>query len=415
MKEDDFVKKEQYDVEILKQDYFGGGIAKIDGMVVFVEKAVKGDIVRIEITKSKKNYKVAKIVKILKKSEDRVANICPYSDVCGGCSTIHIAYDKQLEHKREKLKELIEKEFSNPISFAPIESNYSCIEYRNKITLHFEKERLGLYEEKSNRLVEIDSCTLVHATINDAIKKLKKLSARKDVNLKNAVIKTSSENKLLLSLSGALKKEEVIELFPNDTIYLNDELILGDGKIIEYLAGYEFEISNHSFFQINKDMAEVLYKIVLDQAKKVNATNVLDLYCGTGTLTLILGKIAKHVTGIEKEHDAIMNANANKKRNEIKNVTFIEGLVEDYLVNFKDSIDLIVVDPPRSGMVKKGVEEISRIHPSHIIYVSCNPATLVRDVKLLTDYEIIEVSPVDMFPNTYHLECVCLLRLKKEK
>lgn len=406
------MENEQYEVEIEKQDYFGNGIVRINDCVVFVEKAVKGDLVLIEITKHKKKFALAKIIKIIKKSEDRVGNICKYSNECGGCSLIHIAYDKQLEYKCEKLKELLTREFGNNIDFSKIESNYSCIEYRNKITLHFEKEELGLYEEKSNKLVPIDKCTLVNPSINDAIKELKKLIKEEENNITNAVVKTSSNGELLMSLTGKINKEEFISKFPNDSIYLNDELIHGTGTITEELCGYKFEISNKSFFQINKDMAEVLYKIVLEKTKKLDVKTALDLYCGTGTLTLILGKYLKKVTGIEKEKDAVINANENKKLNNITNVSFIEGLVEDHLHEFESNIDLVVVDPPRGGMAKKATENIKRIRPKYIIYVSCNPITLVRDLKLLDEYELKEVNPIDMFPNTYHVECVSLLKLR---
>lgn len=408
------MENEQYEVEIEKQDYFGNGIVRINDCVVFVEKAVKGDIVLIEITKQKKKFALAKIIKIIKKSEDRVGNICKYSNDCGGCSLIHIAYDKQLEYKCNKLKELLTREFGDDIIFDKIESNYSCIEYRNKITLHFEKEELGLYEEKSNKLVPIDKCTLVEPSINNAIKEMKKLIKKEENNITNAVIKTSSNGELLISLTGKIKKEEWIDKFPNDSIYLNDELLHGKGKITEELCGYKFEISNKSFFQINKDMAEVLYKIVLDKTKKLNVKTALDLYCGTGTLTLILGKYLENVVGIEKEKDAVINANENKKLNNIENVSFIEGLVEEHLHEFESNVDLVVVDPPRGGMAKKATEHIKRISPKYIIYVSCNPITLVRDLKLLDEYEVKEVSPIDMFPNTYHVECVTLLT-KKEK
>lgn len=408
------MENEQYEVEIEKQDYFGNGIVRINDCVVFVEKAVKGDIVLIEITKHKKKFALAKIIKIIKKSEDRVGNICKYSNECGGCSLIHIAYDKQLEYKCDKLKELLTREFGDNIIFDKIESNYSCIEYRNKITLHFEKEELGLYEEKSNKLVPIDKCTLVEPSINNAIKEMKKLIKKEENAITNAVVKTSSNGELLISLTGKIKKEEWIDKFPNDSIYLNDELLHGKGKITEELCGYKFEISNKSFFQINKDMAEVLYKIVLDKTKKLSVKTALDLYCGTGTLTLILGKYLENVVGIEKEKDAVINANENKKLNNIENVSFIEGLVEEHLHEFESNVDLVVVDPPRGGMAKKATEHIKRISPKHIIYVSCNPITLVRDLKLLDEYELKEVSPIDMFPNTYHVETVVLMSKKEQ-
>ena len=383
------------EVKIEKQDHFGRGIAFIDKKICFIKDTLPGEIVDIEIVKNKKNFLEGKANKIIVESSDRVKPICPYFGVCGGCDLMHQEYNKQLEFKKNKVKELL-KRFSN-IDINDIKINHSNnLNYRNKIVLH----DLGLYKEKSNDVVNIDKCYLVNDKINDIIKRLK------NYKINEATIKVSSLGKVMLIVDESIDIDKFKDI---DSLYVNDKLVFGNNYIEEVINGLTFYIYKDSFFQVNYNVMNMLYQRIVDYYKENSNLNVLDLYCGTGTIGMLISKYCKNVVGIEVNSDAIISAKLCKKINNISNIEFYLGKVEDTIDMIKD-IDSIVVDPPRAGLDNHTINTILKLNPKSIIYVSCDPTTLARDLNILKEnYNIKEIELFDMFPNTYHVESFVVL------
>ena len=397
--------------KIEKLDHFGRGITKINDKIAFIENSVIGDEIIVKVIKEKSKFILGEIDELKTKSPYRRDDFCKYSDVCGGCNICNMIYEKQLEYKETKIKEIVERYLNENVKTNPIIYSYES-NYRNKITLHVDGNKLGLYEKKSNILVEIDECKLVDSKINETIKRLKSFIKDSKHSLKEIIIKKTTLDEVMIVFIGDVDKKDVLESFSDITsIYIN-EVALKAKTITEKLGDFKFLISNDSFFQVNTFNTINLYNEVLRLLDGKIYKNALDLYCGTGTITLFLSKISESVVGVEVVSSAIISALENKEINQIDSVKFINGKVEDYIDDFSN-IDLIVVDPPRSGLDKKTIENILRMEPKDIVYVSCDPMTLVRDLNLLKEkYDIVELTPVDMFPNTYHVECVVIMHLK---
>ena len=396
-------------VKVEKLDNLGRGIARIDNKIVFIENALPEEVVDIEIIKDKKNYSLARRIRLDKKSKYR-REICPYSDFCGGCDLISLEYDKQLEYKQNKIEELVRRNLGEDIKINNIIYDKDFA-YRNKILLHIMQEKLGFFEQMTNNIVDIDKCLLVNDRINSLISLIRKF-IKNNRELKSVVIRSSSNGDTMLIFSGNVSKELLLESFSMvDVIVLNNKLVKGQ-FIKERLGDKEFLIYPNSFFQVNMFNTLNLYNEVKRMTYNKKYGNILDLYCGTGTIGIFLSQIATSVVGIEVVEDAVIAAKSNADINNVENIKFICGRVEDYIDRF-NNIDLIILDPPRSGLDKKTIDNVKRINPKEIIYVSCDSMTLVRDLKELKDnYLIKEITPVDMFSNTHHVECVCVLKLK---
>ena len=397
--------KLMYKVEIEKLNYFAIGIGKIDGKIIFIPKTLKGDIVLVKIVKENKNYLEGRVVEYIKKIK-RVGH-CPYSDICGGCPLIDMNYDDQLELKKEEIKDLFKRNLGLDIRLNDVlhDEQYH---YRNKITLHVKNNKLGYYQEKSNNLVEIDRCVIAKKEINEEIDNLKKLIKKYDI--KDIIIRC--HDKKLLSITGNVPKQVLLDSFPFcDSIYLNN-VPIKDGYITDNILGNTFRISLHSFFQVNTKVCSKIFDKVISYIANKNYKKVLDLYCGTGIISIIIAKYVGEVVGVEVVRDAVEDACYNKKINNVSNVSFICDKVENRIDEFKN-IDLTIIDPPRSGLDKKSVKTILEMNPKDIIYISCNPITLVRDLKELSNkYNVEDIFIADMFPNTYHVESICFLKAK---
>jgi 23S rRNA (uracil1939-C5)-methyltransferase len=403
-----------YEVLIEKQDHFGNGLVKIKNIFVFVKNALPGDMCKIEITNVKKNFANAKIKEIINPSSFRVKVKCPYYEKCGGCHIMHEEYTKQLKFKEEKVSELLKK-FTGleDINMYPIKFKEPFY-YRNKVIFHGENKELGFYQEKTNKLVPIKECIITNSKLNVVYKDIQKyLYENKDERVDNLLLRITSLNEILVVLEGNIHEDRILPYLNNvSTIYLNNKLVRGNSYIEEELFGIKFKIYPSSFFQVNYEMMLVLYKTVMNFYKDKNYDKVLDLYCGTGTIGMLVSSYVKEVIGVEKESSSIVSANLCKKVNNISNISFIHGKVEDKIDLFKD-IDSIIVDPPRSGLDNHTLEIIIKLSPKTITYISCDPVTLARDLKVLKDkYQVLEVHPVDMFPNTYHVENVVFLERK---
>jgi len=282
--------------------------------------------------------------------------------------------------------------------------------YRNKVTFHVQEGKLGFYKEETNDLIPIDNCLLLSDNIMKLVKELKKCDL---TNVNKIMIRESNTTKeLLLVIFGSVNKKTIdkIKNFKSLTsFYINDTLIYGEYFLEEDIFDKKFMLGPKSFFQVNYEMMLKLYSKVKEYVGR--GDNLLDLYCGIGTITLHLADKIDKVYGIEIVDEAIKLANKIKELNNISNATF---KCDDVANLKKGSYDKIVVDPPRKGLDKKTINKILEIEPRKIVYVSCNPLTLKRDIELLkTKYEVLEISPFDMFPKTNHIECVCVLKIKE--
>lgn len=398
-------------MKIEKLDYYGRGISRSSGKVYFIENALKDEDVSITLLKEKKKYCEAKLKEISNISKDRTEAKCKYYNVCGGCQLMHIKEEKQEEFKKEKVEEILKKflKYNKDVNDIVFSKNFN---YRNKVVLHVKDNKLGFYKNKTNELIEIDKCLLLNPVINDLISYLKNYIELKDIE--KITIKVGNKtNEVMLIIDGSIAKyQNLLEIV--DVLIINEKVMTTKDYITSYIGNKKYIIKRNSFFQVNYDISTRMYNKVKDVIVKEKSKNVLDLYCGTGTIGIYISDVVSKITGIEVVSDAIESANTNKKINNVENIEFILGKVEDKLDFISNNnIDTVIVDPPRSGLHKKVIPILEKISPKTIIYVSCDPITMARDINLLSNnYELVEVTPYDMFPNTYHVECVCVLKLK---
>ncbi|MEG0826128.1 MAG: class I SAM-dependent RNA methyltransferase [Bacilli bacterium] len=389
-------------------DHYGRGIGKLYNKVIFIANALIGEEVECLIVSNKKNYCEGKVINYLKKSTDRVNPMCRYYDICGGCNIMHMNYNNQLKFKENKLKEILNKfALVDEKVIKPIIKSDELY-YRNKITLQV-KDKLGLYEDKSYKIVNINKCIISNQHINDIIEKLNEL----DLSNINQIVIRSSEitDQIMIILciyNKIVEKIFIDKLSPFCTSlikkYKNEYKVLhGNNFIVEELNNYKFKISADSFFQVNTKQAIKMYDLV----KKYCGNNILDLYCGTGTIGIYANK--NHLTGIEMNQYAIKDAIENAKINGVS-AKYICDDVKNSISKINTKYDTIIIDPPRNGLDNESINNILKINPLTVIYVSCDPVTLARDLNCLKKkYNIVEIVPFDMFPSTFHVECVCVL------
>lgn len=391
------------EVRILRSDDLGSGIARKDKKIIFVKRAITGEVCDIDIIIEKKHHCVARISEVIKPSCHRIEPICPFYEDCGGCDFLHMEPIGEAKFKRHKIKHHTErvKEFYQS----------DKLHYRNKVTLHVEKGIMGFYQEFSRDLVSINYCYLVMEKMNEVIKLFDR---NKDYKFNgDIVIRENTKENILVSIKGKYKHiNKIKDSLLVDELVVDGNVIKGNGYLMEEVNGYQFKISHDSFFQINiaglKNIANVLYNYI--DGKKIK--HALDLYSGTSTLGILISKYCKKITSIEENSSAANDALENIKLNKIKNLEVINGQVEDYIDKFK-GIDLIIVDPARRGLDTKTIEYINKLNAKYFIYVSCDVMTLKRDLVSLKEvYEIKEVNIVDMFPRTYHIETIILFERK---
>lgn len=394
-----------------KLDHYARGIVHYNKMIGFIENALPTEQVKIEITHMKKKFFEGKVTEFLTTSPERVIPICPHYLECGGCSLSHLTYQEENKFKEQKVTELVEK--FTEVDKIKIKKIVSSTEYnyRNKITLHVKNKKIGYYKVKTNDLLEIDSCPLVSDKINDILPELKELV--KINNITEIIIRTSTdESKLMLKIMGE-KVENYQELLAKvDVLYINDKCLTKDNKIITTIKDKKYYLSIDSFFQVNRFLTDKLYDEVRNVVKENKYNKVLDLYCGTGTIGLYISDYVDEVIGIDYSKSNIADANDNKLLNGSNNISFICSKVEDVIENYKEDIDLIVVDPPRAGLDKKTIKTLKTINPKVIVYISCDPVTFARDIKELDTYDVQYIKPFNMFSKTYHVENVAVLHQK---
>ena len=390
-------------LEIIKFDNLGRGIAYDDDKIVFVPKAIPGDIVTVVRKREKKNFLECEIKEIIKPSKLRKEVICPYFSLCGGCDLMQISTSEKLEFKLNLVNELLHK---NKIDYVvkDIIKNNREYNYRNKITLKIVDGLMGYYENLSHKLVPIDYCYLANDEINNVLKEIKRL------NIQNGevTIRCNYKNELLIIKIACYGY--LIDNFLIAVIIVNDECLYGDDYFIEKINDYVFKVSYNSFFQVNPFICSKLFNYISSYTS--DSKNVLDLYCGVGTLSIVANH--DYLLGVEIVDNAIKDANLNKNFNLKKNIDFICSDTKNVIDKITSKFDAIILDPPRSGVDEKVLNKIKEVNIKKIIYVSCNPLTLVRDLTLLkNNYRIEDFMLLDMFPNTHHVESLVVLNIYK--
>ncbi len=456
-------KNQLFEVEISDVAYGGKGIVHIEGFAVFVDQAVPGDRVCIAITRKKKNYAEARVVSLLQPSSDRVSAPCAHSGVCGGCKWQFLDYGRQLAYKRRHVAEsLAHIGLIKEATVHPTLASELCFGYRNKVEFTCSDSRWRLPTEMENhditssfalgfhvpgvfhKVVDIESCLLQPDMGNRILGDVRRYIQSSEmpmycprthngfwrfIMLRHSVahdhwlvnIITAAENRgVVQPLADLLKNKypQIISVVNNITAKKaavsageHEIRLFGSAHLTDRICGFEFDISANSFFQTNSRGAETLYRTVMAYAGLTGIETVFDLYCGTGTIAICLSKAARRVIGFEIVDAAISDAEKNCLKNSILNCTFYRGDIKDRLSEALHAPDVMIIDPPRDGMHKNVVQQVLNMLPERIIYVSCNPATLARDLGLMKDaYQVIEVQPVDMFPHTFHIESVARLQ-----
>ena len=449
-------KNKEYIVEIIDNGYEGEGIAKIEGFTIFIPNSIKGEKVKILIVKVLKSHAFGKIIEILKKSPNRVETDCTTYKRCGGCDLRHIKYEETLKMKQNAVQSLVSKTLKTKIEVQNTLGMEKPYNYRNKAQypVGMDKEGkpvIGVFANRTHEIIPIKECLIQNKKSQELAKFIlnfiieNKISIYDEKTLKGLIrhivtkigIRTNEIMCIIVINGKTIPKEKelvskITEKFPevktivkninmkNTNVIMGKENInlYGDGYIKDKLGEYTFKISPHSFYQVNPIQAEKLYNLAVESAKISKNDTVFDLYCGIGTISLFIAKYAKKVIGIEIVEEAVADAKENAKINGVENAEFIAGDVEvilDKLINAEGIIpDIIMVDPPRKGLDNKSIENILKIAPKKVIYISCNPATLVRDLsKLEEKYEIDMIKPVDLFPFSKHCEVLTTLELKK--
>lgn len=395
--------------KIERLDDEGRGIAYNNGKVVFIPNTLPKEEVEYIILIDKKNFSEGKLNNILKENKNRVLPKCPLYTTCGGCSLMHSNIGFQEEYKENKIKSILRRYANIDTDVKFVKSNKDLF-YRNKVVLKVENSKWGYYQKKSHNILEIDSCLLVNNNINDVI------GNHDYINISEGeiTIRTNYEDKILISITSDKKVTIDKSNIPSNVIgiVLNKETIYGDNYFYDMIADVKFKVSYNSFFQINNYIAGEIFDIL---RCNLSGENLLDLYCGVGTLGLSLANKYNNIYGIEKIRNAIEDAKLNSKENNIDNTHFFVGDTGTVLKNIDVSFDTVIIDPPRSGLNDETLEYILNSKPKNIAYISCNVITLARDLSKIKElYTIKKITGLDMFPNCHDVETVMILEKKEE-
>lgn len=464
-------KGEEVTLEIESAAFRGKGVAKVDGLAVFVYGTAPGDVVKARIIKKKKNYREAKLLEVLEPSKDRITPKCQHANVCGGCSWQHVPYAKQLEYKGQQVADHITRLGGlNDTTIHPAMGSESEFYYRNKMEYSFSNRRWLTREEinrdefvddsafaagmhapgRFDKILNLNECHLQRKESFEILDFVRNYCIQHDIPpfdamkhegfMRHLMIRNSFHtDDFMINLvtyqddQELIKKlsDELLEKFPIITTIVNnindtksptsigriEKVIHGPGYIVDKIGEHTFKIHPNAFFQTNTAQAERLYETARQFADLKDGEIVYDLYCGVGTLSLFMSQKAEKVLGIELVDVAVENARFNSKENNVGNVSFIKGDMKDVftqeMVDEFGAPDVLITDPPRAGMHPDVVKRLKELKVPKLVYVSCDSSTMARDLKELAEvYDILEVQPVDMFPQTYHVEAVAKLRLK---
>ncbi|WP_432665888.1 23S rRNA (uracil(1939)-C(5))-methyltransferase RlmD [Wukongibacter baidiensis] len=448
----------KYTIEIIDTGESGEGIGKIDGFTVFVDGGIPEDKIEIKATKVKKSYALGKIIEIKEKSPYRVTPACPVAEECGGCQIQNIDYSKQLEMKRKKVESSIER--IGKLEGILVHDTLGMdtpFNYRNKAQFPIGKEKgkalIGFYKKGTHNIVDIDGCKIQHDINNRIIRIFKAFIDNNKISiydektgnglLRHILTRVSytSDDLMVVVITNGTKlpfKDEIINELTKEipqiksivqnintkktNVILGRECktLYGQDKIVDYIGDLKFEISPLSFFQVNSFQTKVLYDKTLEYAGLSGNETVFDIYCGIGSISLFLAQKAKKVYGIEVIDAAIKDAKKNSELNSMDNTEFFVGKAEEVVPKlYKEGLkaDVVVVDPPRKGCDRVVLETIAMMEPERVVYVSCKPSTLARDLKILDElgYKTEEIQPVDMFPHTTHVETIVRIQRKESE
>lgn len=448
-------KNEEFIVEIIDNGISGEGIAKIESIPVFIPNTIKGEKVKIKILKVLSSYAFGKAIEILEKSNNRIEPDCKTYPRCGGCNLRHCNYEATIEMKKNSVQNTLSKALGRRIEVHEVLKMEEPYFYRNKLQypLGIDKEGrsvMGVYAERSHDIISTNECKIqdklcqkIANFIFEFIKKndipvynektlkgsLRHIVIRIGKNTNEVMVtlvtntnQISKEKQLITAITNNFKEVKTIAKninSKNTNVILGDktEIIFGDGYIYDYLGDKKFKISPMSFYQVNPVQTEKLYSKAVEYAELTGSETIFDLYCGIGTIGIFASDNVKKIYGIETIPEAIEDAKENARINGIQNGEFYSGNVEKVLPKLieerKLSADVIFIDPPRKGCDKVAIDTILKIAPKKIVYVSCNPATLGRDIKLLEEkYDLKKLAICDMFCFTHHVECCSILKLR---
>ena len=420
----------------------GEGVGKLGELVVFVEGAIPNEEILAEIEIVKKNYAIGRLIKVLKPSLERIEPFCPLYKDCGGCQLQHLSYPAQLKWKRQQIVDALERIGKiNGVEILDTLGMENPLRYRNKMQFPVGKNlKIGCYARGSHKIIDTQACMIQNAQNDKILAAVRKIAKKFNIQPYNEdthrgflrhimgrvgfngefmiVLVTATKNfpneknfvrDLIKELPNVTSIQQNVQTYHNNVILGRETKILyGKPTIHDKIGDFIFNISARSFFQVNTVQAEILYKTALDFADLHGYETIIDAYCGTGTISLFMAKKSKKIIGIEVVSSAIADAIKNSRENHIKNAEFIVGDAVKVLPKIFEPVDVVIVDPPRAGCDKKVLETFSAMNPEKIIYVSCNPATLARDLKILEEfgYKTKKIRPVDMFPFTSHIESV---------
>jgi 23S rRNA (uracil1939-C5)-methyltransferase len=426
-----------YVVEITDYSHCGEGVARIEGQVIFVPMALRGELVRVQVVAKKKNYLRAQLLEVLKPSSARIKPPCPLFTNCGSCHLQHMTYAEQLFFKEQRVKVALQRLGGiREVEVEPTLGMKNPWHYRHTARFHVKKTQsqvqVGFFRSKSHDPVPVSECRILPPEFPPLIESLSRLPVIHNGEVKEVVLRKSRATGEILvvflaekhfcldtrAIDYIIKESPTVTGIVTQTTGVKPKVLWGQGFYTEELVGLKFQIPATSFFQNNPLQAEVLINLVRSVVAPCTGEVVFDIYSGVGVFALAVARNCAEVYALEEDQEAVRFGRTNTYLNEINNVTFVAAKAEKTLPELKKkgvSPQTIILDPPRTGSSPEVLQVISEIEPQKIIYISCNPATLARDLKLLIEegYQPELVQPVDMFPQTYHIECVVLLKKSK--
>ncbi|WP_141430423.1 23S rRNA (uracil(1939)-C(5))-methyltransferase RlmD [Bacillus sp. 03113] len=450
------VQKNDY-IEVVFEDltHDGAGVAKVDGYPLFVPNGLPGEKAKIKVIKVNKGYGFGRLMELLDQSPYRVEAPCSIYKECGGCQLQHLSYEGQIQAKEKHVQDVIARIGKlNNVKIHPVLGMAEPWRYRNKAQVPIGEQEGGLiggfYQQRTHKIIDMTECLIQQEKNDEVVQAVKEICSKYGVRAYDEgrhkgdlrhimtryglttgevmivlVTRTSelpNKKKIVEEINAQIKgvKSIIQNINPKKTnVIMGDEtkVLSGDEVIYDYIGDIKFAISARSFYQVNPEQTKVLYEKALEYAGLTGVETVIDAYCGIGTISLFLAQKAKKVHGVEIVPEAIADAKRNAELNRLTNVEFAVGGAETVIPRWYNEgvkADVLVVDPPRKGCDEKLLETILAMKPKKVVYVSCNPATLARDLRVLEDggYKTVEVQPVDMFPQTMHVECVAKLELK---
>ncbi|KAB7672685.1 23S rRNA (uracil(1939)-C(5))-methyltransferase RlmD [Bacillus sp. B1-b2] len=443
-------------IDIVFEDltHDGSGVAKVEGYPLFIPNGLPGEKAKVKVVKTNKNFGFGRLMEIQEKSPFRVEAPCPIYKECGGCQLQHLSYEGQLQMKHKHVKDVLERIGKINTTVHPTLGMSEPWRYRNKAQVPIGEQEGGLiggfYQQRSHQIINMDQCLIQQEENDDVVNKVKDIcnkygikaydEARHKGELRHIMVRrgqvTGEIMVVLITRTQDIPNkcaivEEIVDNIPNlksiihnvnnkkTNVIMGDttKVLWGEETITDYIGDVKFAISARSFYQVNPEQTKVLYDKALEYARLEGHEKVIDAYCGIGTISLFLAKNASQVFGVEIVPQAIEDARKNALLNDIHNVDFAVGEAEIVIPNWYkegNEADVLMVDPPRKGCDEALLQTIIDMKPKKVVYVSCNPATLARDLRILEDggYLTEEVQPVDMFPQTMHVEAVARLTLK---